>query len=54
MGAATFVRFVKLCLSLSLLAFFIAAVVSPPEPFIGIVYFVVLLPVVIVIAYIFS
>lgn len=43
MGTADFVRFVKISMLLSLLAFAIAAVLSPPDPFTQIVYVAVLL-----------
>jgi len=54
MGTADFAQFVKLCVIGSLLAFGLATIVSPPDPFIGLLYFIALLPVVIVISYLFS
>jgi len=54
MGTADFARFMKLCVLVGLLAFGLAAIASPPDPFIQLLYFAVLLPAVIVISYIFS
>jgi len=54
MGTADFARFVKLCVLVGLVAFGFAAVASPPEPFLQLLYFVVLVPAVIVVSYLFS
>jgi len=54
MGTADFARFVTLCVLVGLVAFGLAAVASPPDPVIQLLYFVVLVPAVIVVSYIFS
>jgi len=54
MGTADFARFVKLCVLVGLLAFGLATIVSPPDPFIQLLYFAVLMPAVIVVSYMFS
>jgi Sec-independent protein secretion pathway component TatC len=54
MGVDDFSRFVKLCVVVGLLAFVLAAVASPPDPFTQFLYFLVLLPAVIVLSYLFS
>ena len=54
MGTADFARFVTLCVLVGLVAFGLAAVAAPPDPVIQLLYFAVLIPVVIVVSYIFS
>ena len=54
MGTADFARFVTLCVLVGLVAFGLATVAAPPDPFIQLLYFAVLIPVVIVVSYIFS
>jgi len=54
MSSSDFVRFVKISVILSVGAFGLAAVVSPPDPFIQLLYFAVLLLAVPFVAYILT